>query len=290
MSLASRAFYHNFLVEFEKEANQTDWIALWDKLGEWTTKIWMNRSGQEGLNAYWEAAYANVRTAYEAGLLSDAQWALYEELYENREVENGNVFPLPELFQVHLDGKAADGAAAGEYGPLLEKLKQPGVGEQMVLEQNLFVELVLRNDPPSGPLSDEIMAHYRAPFQTSKDRLPTLTWPREIPVAGEPADVYREVKKSQAWLEETALPKLLFYAEPGTLILTHVIAGSPAARAELKPGDRIYRIADRDFTDGRQFAEIVKTLSRAVELVVERDGQLRTVVLQIESKRSIPPA
>ena len=87
---------------------------------DWTTKIWMNRNGQENLDAYWEAAYANVQTAYQAGLLSDEQWALCEELYENREVENGNVFPLPELFQAHLDGKGADGAAAGEYGAGLE--------------------------------------------------------------------------------------------------------------------------------------------------------------------------
>ena len=83
---------------------------------DWTTKIWMNRNGQQGLDAYWEAAYANVQTAYQAGLLSDEQWALCEELFENREVENGNVYPLPQIFQAHLDGKAADGAAAGEYG------------------------------------------------------------------------------------------------------------------------------------------------------------------------------
>ena len=96
------------------------------RLGDdWTTKIWMNRNGQEGLDAYWEAAYANARTVYEAGLLSDAQWKLYQQLYENREVENGNVFPLPDLFQVHLDGKATDDAAASEYGAGL-KLPEGG--------------------------------------------------------------------------------------------------------------------------------------------------------------------
>ncbi len=84
--------------------------------GEWTTKIWMNRDGQEGLDAYWEAAYANVEAAYEAGLLSSEQWTLYVQLYENREQENGNTYPLPDLLQVHLDGKAADSAAAAEYG------------------------------------------------------------------------------------------------------------------------------------------------------------------------------
>ena len=92
---------------------------------DWTTKIWMNRNGQEGLDAYWEAAYANVQAIHEIGLLSDEQWELYQQLYENRETENGNVFPLPDLFQVHLDGKAADGAAAAEYGAGL-KLPQKG--------------------------------------------------------------------------------------------------------------------------------------------------------------------
>jgi hydroxylamine dehydrogenase len=83
---------------------------------DWTTQIWMNRGDEAGLDAYWEAAYANVQTIYELGLLSAEQWALYERLYERRDIENGNVFPLPDLLQRHLDGRAADGAAAREYG------------------------------------------------------------------------------------------------------------------------------------------------------------------------------
>ncbi len=83
---------------------------------DWTTKVWMNREGQEGLDAYWAAAYANVEAAYAAGLLSEAQWELYQELYENRQVESGSTYPLPPLFQVHLDGKATDDAAGAAYG------------------------------------------------------------------------------------------------------------------------------------------------------------------------------
>ncbi len=81
-----------------------------------TTKILMNRGDTKDLDAYWEAAEANVKALYDAGLLSDEQWELAQSLYANREVENGNTFPLPDLMQVHLDGKAADGAAAKEYG------------------------------------------------------------------------------------------------------------------------------------------------------------------------------
>jgi hypothetical protein len=83
---------------------------------DWTTKIMMNRDGQEGLDAYWTAAEENVRALYDAGLLSDEQWTLCEELYANREFENGNVFELPDLFETHMKGKAADGAAAKEQG------------------------------------------------------------------------------------------------------------------------------------------------------------------------------
>ena len=83
---------------------------------EWTTKIWMNPNGQEGLDEYWESARPNVEAAYEVGLLSDQQWSVYQQLYENRERENGNTYPLPDLMQVHLDGRAVDNAAASQYG------------------------------------------------------------------------------------------------------------------------------------------------------------------------------
>jgi len=96
------------------------------RMGEdWTTKIMMNRDGPEGLNAYWTAAEENVRALYDAGLLSDEQWTLCEELYANREFENGNVFELPDLFEIHMKGKAADGAAAKEQGA---GLKLPHTG------------------------------------------------------------------------------------------------------------------------------------------------------------------
>jgi S1-C subfamily serine protease len=71
-------------------------------------------------------------------------------------------------------------------------------------------------------------------------------------------------------------------AEPGTIILTHVVPGSPAARAGLLSGDRIYQIAGRDFADESAFLEMVKTLSDPLELLVDRDGKLRTVMIQIK--------
>jgi haloalkane dehalogenase len=92
-------------------------------------------------------------------------------------------------------------------------------GEGMILEQNLFVEGVL----PTAvirTLGDDEMAEYRRPFaQPGEDRLPTLTWPRQIPIAGEPADVHEIVERYAAWLAQSdGIPKLFVNAEPGAVL------------------------------------------------------------------------
>jgi hypothetical protein len=71
-------------------------------------------------------------------------------------------------------------------------------------------------------------------------------------------------------------------AEPGAIILTHVVPCSPAARAGLQPGDRVYQISGRDFTDENAFLEMVKALPDTSELLVDRDGRLRTVIIQLK--------
>jgi len=72
-------------------------------------------------------------------------------------------------------------------------------------------------------------------------------------------------------------------AEPGTIVLTQVLPASPAARAGLQAGDRIYQIDGRDFADDREFAERAKTLPGPLKLLVERDGQLRIVEIHFEA-------
>jgi S1-C subfamily serine protease len=69
-------------------------------------------------------------------------------------------------------------------------------------------------------------------------------------------------------------------AEPGVVILTHVVPGTPAARADLRAGDRIYQIGGRDFADETVFLRAAKQPMERLPLLVEREGRLRTVVLQ----------
>ncbi|MGI9501354.1 MAG: haloalkane dehalogenase [Geminicoccaceae bacterium] len=92
-------------------------------------------------------------------------------------------------------------------------------GEAMVLEKNVFVERVLPGSVLRG-LSEDEMAVYRRPFeQPGEDRRPTLTWPRQIPLDGEPIDVVRIVQAYADWLKtSTDLPKLFVNAEPGAIL------------------------------------------------------------------------
>ena len=92
-------------------------------------------------------------------------------------------------------------------------------GEEMVLDKNTFVERVL---PGSilRDLTEEEMAVYRRPFQNNgEDRRPTLTWPRQIPIDGTPADVVEIVQAYADWLTEADLPKLFINAEPGAILI-----------------------------------------------------------------------
>ncbi len=90
-------------------------------------------------------------------------------------------------------------------------------GEQMVLDENFFIETVL---PKSilRKLSDDEMDAYRAPFKDRDARWPTLILPRELPIDGEPQDVVEIVRRYGEWLATSPLPKLFIAAEPGALL------------------------------------------------------------------------
>jgi len=91
-------------------------------------------------------------------------------------------------------------------------------GETMVLEKNVFVERVLPGSVLRGLTEDE-MAVYRRPFENEGEtRRPTLTWPRQIPLDGEPADVHEIVARYADWLRHSGVPKLFINAEPGAIL------------------------------------------------------------------------
>jgi haloalkane dehalogenase len=98
-----------------------------------------------------------------------------------------------------------------------QKFRTPGVGEEMILEGNTFVEGVL----PAATvrkLTEEEMSVYKAPFPTPESRRPTWRFPNELPIAGEPADVYSTMEKAHHVLAQSTYPKLLFAGNPGALI------------------------------------------------------------------------
>ena len=92
-------------------------------------------------------------------------------------------------------------------------------GEDLILQRNMFVDAVL----PSSvmrELGEEEMQHYRAAFTTPNDRQPTLNWPRQIPIAGEPQEMVDLVASYGDWLMGTVnLPKLFINAEPGSILV-----------------------------------------------------------------------
>jgi haloalkane dehalogenase len=91
-------------------------------------------------------------------------------------------------------------------------------GEDLVLQRNMFVEAVLPSSVMRG-LGEAEMQHYRAAFATPDDRQPTLNWPRQIPIAGEPAQMVDVVNAYGEWMKSaTGLPKLFINAEPGSIL------------------------------------------------------------------------
>ena len=91
-------------------------------------------------------------------------------------------------------------------------------GEKIVLQKNLFVEGILPNSV-LRKLTEEEMNFYRKPFlEEGERRRPMLTWPREIPIEGEPEDVCSIVTAYGKWLQDCEIPKLFINAEPGSIL------------------------------------------------------------------------
>ena len=103
-------------------------------------------------------------------------------------------------------------------GDLFKNFRTEGVGEDLVLTNNVFVEQILGN--VRGGLGDETLDRYRAPYlEQGEGRRPTLTWPRELPIDGEPADTVRVCTGVGDWMASNELPKLFINSQPGAIIV-----------------------------------------------------------------------
>ena len=135
-------------------------------------------------------------------------------------------------------------------------------GESMVLEKNVFVERIL---PASvlRPMSEAEMTVYRAPFaEPGEGRRPTLSWPREIPIEGEPADVVGIVEDYGAWLAKSSVPKLFVNAEPGSILV-----GRQREFCRSWPNQREVTVAGSHFIQEDSPAEIGQAVAEFVRQV-----------------------
>jgi haloalkane dehalogenase len=142
---------------------------------------------------------------------------------------------------------------------IFRKFRTAGEGETLILENNAFVELM-----PGAirrKLTDEEMAIYRAPFPTPQSRRPTWRFPNELPIAGEPADVYAAMERAHEALAASTYPKLLFAAEPGALVppaFAEELAGKLRDCRFVKLGDGLHFVQeDHPETIGRSVAAFI---------------------------------
>jgi haloalkane dehalogenase len=138
-------------------------------------------------------------------------------------------------------------------GELFQRLRSPE-DERLVFEENYFVETVL---PRSilRHLDDEEMEAYRMPFREPATRLPTLVWPRELPIEGEPHDVVEIVENYGDWLSQSPIPKLLIKAEPGAQLV-----GRPYEFCRSWPNQQETSVAGSHFVQEDSPSEIGATL------------------------------
>lgn len=126
----------------------------------------------------------------------------------------------------HCEILVADHASYDDYGPvgnILKRLRGPE-GHQLVLEDNFFVEKVFTAGV-MREIDDETMNEIRRPYRnTGEDRRATLSWVRQIPIAGEPAEVARLVSENSAWMASQDLPKLFINVAPGQIVFESDLA------------------------------------------------------------------
>lgn len=102
-----------------------------------------------------------------------------------------------------------------------KKLRSPEIGRRMAIEENIFIEELLPG-AVLRQLGETEMNYYRQPFVQARTRKPLWQWANELPIAGEPPDVFAAVEEYSAWLQQSLIPKLLLFVTPGAIITDSV--------------------------------------------------------------------
>jgi haloalkane dehalogenase len=138
---------------------------------------------------------------------------------------------------------------------VFQAMRSPA-GEELVLVKNVFVERILPASVLRG-LTPEAMERYREPFrEPGERRRPTLTWPREIPIDGEPPDVAAVVDRYAAWLAAAPVPKLFVNAEPGSILV-----GAQREFCRTWPNQHEVTVAGSHFVQEDSPAEIARAIA-----------------------------
>lgn len=143
---------------------------------------------------------------------------------------------------------------------VFQAIRSPA-GEKIILDKNVFIERIL----PSSiirKLSDEEMNRYRARFaEPGECRRPTLTWPREIPIGGEPSDVHDVAQAYSKWLQTSdSPPKLFIDADPGSILI-----GAQREFARALPNQEEITVSGLHFIQEDSPSEIGEAVARFVQ-------------------------
>jgi haloalkane dehalogenase len=127
-------------------------------------------------------------------------------------------------------------ASRPEFRALFQAFRTPEVGWDLIVNKNVFIEQVLPR-ATVRQLSEAEMDSYREPFREPGSRRPLWRWPNELPIAGEPPEVVAAVEAYNRWLQQSDLPKLLFYGTPGAFIQAPAVAWCQEHLKNLKTVD-----------------------------------------------------
>ncbi len=154
--------------------------------------------------------------------------------------------------------------AMGPFGELFKAWRTPGTGEQMILEDNMFINEILGKQAVLTPLSDEVLTVYNSYYPDAASRAPLLAWPREVPIGGAPAETVGLTHRIAGFLTTSEIPKLLFNVTPGGITPEPAVqwmqANVPAlTTVHLGPG---VHFIQEDYPDeiGQGIADWLKTL------------------------------